>query len=376
MSKNKKIITSLVAIVMVLSTLLAIAIPASAATPSDGYVENVTTGKYVTIKNVGSGKLLNVYGNQNKNNANVTVYQADGTTGQSFQFVKSGDAYVIVPKCATSRALNVYGSSAKNNSNVCLWSKTGHSTQAWIIDYNPSLNGFVIRSANNQNYVLAATGSKNSSNVCLKKYNPNDKYQVWTSSALSATYNQPQNSASNSDIVSPVKNRKTTSPFQPYYRKDMSSSWAHSGIDYVSTSGDTTIYCFYNGKVTKTGYNDSVGYYVEIKHESNGSTFYSYYFHLKKNSTLVKAGDVVNAGTAIATMGNTGESAGAHLHFQITSASVINSNGSFHVLPRDNSKSGMSKTDQSKITSRKSSKGITFYNPEIVLTKGISVITG
>lgn len=184
MSKNKKIITSLVAIVMVLSTLLAIAIPASAAAPTDGYVENVTTGKYVTIKNVGSGKLLNVYGNQNKNNANVTVYQADGSTGQSFQFVKSGNSYVIVPKCATSRALNVYGSSAKNNSNVCLWSKTGHSTQAWIIDYNPSLNGFVIRSANNQNYVLAATGSKNSSNVCLKKYNPNDKYQVWTSSAL------------------------------------------------------------------------------------------------------------------------------------------------------------------------------------------------
>ena len=156
----------------------------------------------------------------------------------------------------------------------------------------------------------------------------------------------------------------------------MSSSWAHSGIDYVSTSGDTTIYCFYNGKVTKTGYNASVGYYIEIKHESNGSTFYSCYFHLKKNTTLVKAGDVVNAGTAIATMGNTGESAGTHLHFQITSASVINSNGSFHVLPRDNSKSGMSKADQSKITSRKSSKGITFYNPEIVLTKGISVITG
>lgn len=376
MFKNKKIITSFVAIVMVLSTLLAIAIPTSAASSSDAYIEKVTTGQYVTIKNMGSGKLLNVYGSQNKNNANVTVYQADGTPGQGYMFVKSGNWYVIVPQCATSRALNVYGYSAKNNANICIWGKSGSTTQGWYVEYNPALNGFIIRSANNKDYVLTATGSKNSSNVCLKKYNPNDKYQVWTSSALSVTYDHPQGNVSTSEIVSPVKNRKTTSPFQPYYRKDLSSSWAHSGIDYVSTSGNNTIYAFYNGKVTKTGHNNSVGYYVEIKHESNGRTFYSYYFHLKKNSTLVKVGDVVNAGTAIATMGTSGDSDGVHLHFQITSASVINPNGSFHVLPRDNAKKGMSKANQSKITSRTSSRGITFYNPEVVLTKGIGVIVG
>ncbi len=184
MIKTKRIFSAIICFLIIVSTLCAMTIPAFAASSSDRYTENVTTGKYVTIKNVGSGKLLNVYGNQNRNNANVTVYQADGTTGQLFQFVKKGNAYVIVPRCATSRAVNVYGNSAKNNSNVCLWSKTGHNTQSWIIDYNPSFSGFVIRSANNQNYVLTATGSKNSSNVCLKKYNPKDKYQVWTSSAL------------------------------------------------------------------------------------------------------------------------------------------------------------------------------------------------
>lgn len=366
----------MITIAFALSTLLSATIPVAAAASSDKYVEKITTGKYVTVKNAGSGKLLNVYKNQNKNNANVTVYQSDGTSGQQFKFVKSGNSYIIVPKCATSRVVNVYGSSAKNNANVCLWSKTGHNTQTWVIEYNSVRKGFVIRSANNRNYVLTATGSKNSSNVCLKKYNANDKYQVWISSALSVANNKSQNNVSDSEMVFPLKNRKITSPFQPYYRKDRQDSWAHSGVDYKSSTGDNTIYCFYDGKVTKTGYNKSVGYYIEIKHENNGKTFYSYYFHLKKNSTRVKVKDVVNAGTPIAIMGNTGESSGAHLHFQITNGRVFNSDGSVHVLRRNNSKRGMSKAAQAKVVSRKSHKGITFYNPEIVLTKGIRVITG
>lgn len=311
MSKNKKIITSLVAIVMVLSTLLTIAIPASAAAPADGYVENVTTGKYVTIKNVGSGKLLNVYGSKNKNNTNITVYQADGTTGQSFKFVKSGNAYVIVPKCATSRALNVYGSSAKNNSNVCLWSKTGHNTQAWIIDYNPSLNGFVIRSANNQNYVLAATGSKNSSNVCLKKYNPNDKYQVWTSSALSA--NTPKATTPEDAWLWPTTYKRISCGFADNVYH--TSHW-HRGIDIPVACG-TDVYASKSGTVALVvGDTSSRGRYLIIDH---GDGYYSEYQHLQ--SISVKKGDTVKQGDVIAKSGDTDgpnlNNRSAHLHFEI-----------------------------------------------------------
>lgn len=184
----------------------------------------------------------------------------------------------------------------------------------------------------------------------------------------------PQPTPSDGKMVSPLKNRKIISNFQPYYRQDAKTSRAHSGIDYKGDS--KTIYCFYNGTVSATGYNASTGNYIEIKHSNKGTTFYSYYFHLKNNSIKVKKGNNVTAGAAIATMGSTGQSSGDHLHFQITSKSVINSNGSFHCLPQNNAYKNWSISKQAKIVSVKSSRGIVFYNPEIVLTQGISVITG
>lgn len=146
---------------------------------------SVKTGKYYTLKNVGTGKYLNIYGNQNKNNANVDIYAADGTSGQDFKWTlidKSQNAYTLTPRCATGRRVNIYGESAKNKSNVCLWSKTNHSTQCWIPE--KVSGGYILRSANNKNYVLTATGNKNSSNVNIQKYSSGNKYQVWTSTVF------------------------------------------------------------------------------------------------------------------------------------------------------------------------------------------------
>lgn len=169
----------------------------SAPSPTPLPSSSVKTDGYYTIRNLGSGKMLNVYGNGKTNGTNVTVYSADNTSGQDFKFIANGDeTYVLQPKCATSSALNVHGFSAEANSQVDIWTKSGHSTQSWIVEYNSSLNGYVIRSANNSSYVLAATGSKDSSDVRLAAYNASDKYQIWTSSAF------PDNSA-------PAKNPAT-----------------------------------------------------------------------------------------------------------------------------------------------------------------------
>lgn len=364
----KKFVSVLLVLVTLVSLFGVMATTASAAS----YKVSVTTGTYYTIKNLGSGKMLNVYGSRNANNVNVTVYQNDGTSGQKFKFVKSGSNYVIVPKCATSRAVNVYGNYAGNNTNVCIWSKSGHSTQSWVIEYNSKYSGFVIRSANNTNYVLTATGSSNSSNVCLKKYDASNKYQVWTCSGLKAT--AVSQTTTSSSISSPVVSRKITSHFQPYYRQDYKNKWAHVGVDYVSSSNNTGIAAFYQGKVTRVAYNGSAGNYIEIKHSYNGKTFYSYYFHLKTGSTLVKVGNTVATGQKIATMGTTGDSTGVHLHFQITSASVINSNGTIHTPANNASYRNWSIAKQSALTSFTSSRKIVFYNPELVLKYGLSVI--
>ncbi len=54
--------------------------------------------------------------------------------------------------------------------------------------------------------------------------------------------------------------------------------------------------------------------YVIIRH---GDGTYGEYLHLKQNGALVKLGDTVHAGQAIALSGNTGHSSRPHLHFAV-----------------------------------------------------------
>lgn len=53
-----------------------------------------------------------------------------------------------------------------------------------------------------------------------------------------------------------------------------------------------------------------------------GAGRYVSYEHLKPGSVLVRPGDRVRAGQAIARVGNTGDSIGPHLHFHVSDGST------------------------------------------------------
>lgn len=55
--------------------------------------------------------------------------------------------------------------------------------------------------------------------------------------------------------------------------------------------------------------------YIIIDH---GDSTFSRYYHLTKNGALIDVGDKVKRGQQIGLSGNSGASAGAHLHFDIT----------------------------------------------------------
>jgi hypothetical protein len=61
----------------------------------------------------------------------------------------------------------------------------------------------------------------------------------------------------------------------------------------------------------------NAGNLVTIRHEKNGVTEYSSYGHLKSGSVRVKPGDRVAQGEIVGEVGDTGDSAAVHLHFQI-----------------------------------------------------------
>lgn len=97
----------------------------------------------------------------------------------------------------------------------------------------------------------------------------------------------------------------------------------HNGIDLVGYKSKTCYILAHsdgevvgirtNCKVTKT---PSAGYgnYVKLKHEDH---FYTMYGHMKYGTIRVKLGEKVKKGDILGFMGATGNSYGAHLHWEV-----------------------------------------------------------
>jgi LysM repeat protein len=89
----------------------------------------------------------------------------------------------------------------------------------------------------------------------------------------------------------------------------------HRGIDIGSNEGDS-VWAADSGVVVYAGQKSGgYGIVVIIEHDTTYHTFHTVYAHL--NSTAVSCGQIVNQGQVIGYSGNTGNSTGPHLHFEI-----------------------------------------------------------
>ncbi len=85
----------------------------------------------------------------------------------------------------------------------------------------------------------------------------------------------------------------------------------HSGVDIAAKSG-VPIKVVAAGVVTTSKVEPGYGVTVEVNHGKGYSTRYAHVLESK-----VKAGERVERGDVIATVGSTGRSTGAHLHFEV-----------------------------------------------------------
>lgn len=92
----------------------------------------------------------------------------------------------------------------------------------------------------------------------------------------------------------------------PHYGIDLTLWLGYSALSYIHAAAD--------GTVIYTGYDNSRGNWVMIDHGGGVTT---QYYHLKDGSIIVTRGQAVKAGQTVGNMGSTGNSTGAHLHFQV-----------------------------------------------------------
>lgn len=106
----------------------------------------------------------------------------------------------------------------------------------------------------------------------------------------------------------------------------MSSNKKHSGIDYAVSSG-TTVVAAASGTATVVRGNTGFGNYVKIEHEDGYSSYYAH-----GNGTFyISNGSKVSAGQPIMQSGNSGNSTGSHLHFEVRNPSGTSINPNLYL---------------------------------------------
>jgi hypothetical protein len=137
---------------------------------------------------------------------------------------------------------------------------------------------------------------------------------------------------------------KVTSPFGWRIHPIEKYKKHHNGCDLWGPNPKIYIEAFHDGLVIAAGTSKlknadgslgGVGWYVDIRSQINGKPYVHRYAHMVENSLKVKKGQKVEAGTILGIMGNTGASAGRHLHFEINKGRVWRwtSDGSGFVNP-------------------------------------------
>jgi murein DD-endopeptidase MepM/ murein hydrolase activator NlpD len=106
----------------------------------------------------------------------------------------------------------------------------------------------------------------------------------------------------------PIKDGKITTAYGK--KGKMWSKGYHTGVDFAVPTG-TDVLAVADGKIEAANWGKAYG--TQLVQKVDGG--WVIYAHLSK--ALVKAGDKVKKGQHIAESGNTGNSSGPHLHFEM-----------------------------------------------------------
>lgn len=322
------------------------------------------TDGYYTIQKGNYG--LNVQYAPTSGIGNMVLDPVNNEKNEIFyiQYVKAHNAYYITPYYRPSVAVNaLYGASCSKGSQVKAHpSNTSDTASLWYITKDGT-NTYRFQNVACKMYITVNGNAATGTALVMKgKQTSNQTFTINKVSSLTSQPKPNTNSSTNTSTDSwqaPMSGYTTTQTF---------GNKGHLGID-IQNKSNRTVRAAASGQVVATGLNGTGtdasvtenkkgnGYYIVIKHNVSGKTVYTMYAHLAKDSIKVSAGQQVTVGQEIATMGNTGNSTGPHLHFAIAS---VQKPGSYYGYTS-------SRANFSANSQYESRSGVTFYSPTYVI---------
>ena len=126
-------------------------------------------------------------------------------------------------------------------------------------------------------------------------------------------YDETGKSAKKFLVRKPVNNAIMRSGFGSRRHPILGYVKMHTGVDWATAYG-TPIFASGNGVVESAGWEGGYGKYVKIKHNNGYETAYG---HMSAFAKGLEVGKRVRQGQVIGFVGSTGQSTGAHVHYEI-----------------------------------------------------------
>jgi len=242
---------------LVFSVLVLAEFPVLTATTASAEVIGLRTGETYYLRNVATGKYMDVYNQGKANGTNILLYGFNGQTNQRFTVVHKGNGiYRLRPKHASGYTMDVTGS------NVDIWQEGSYSTEDFTIMRNVSSqypgsyyikygSKYVMSNADENNVVVADTSTYDSK--ALWSF---EKVSHGDADIFSTRYTSFDTNGADSHILSCVENRMGyygTTNINPSIGS-VTEALFYSDIVVCFSHGDNGKISFYNGSGAKTGY--------------------------------------------------------------------------------------------------------------------------
>lgn len=139
-------------------------VKSNVAIPKDSYAVSANSSLNLDIEN----------GAINSNGARVQIYNANSSKAQQFSFEQTNDGYYVIRNLGSGKVLDVAGGRTINGASVQLYDYNGTCAQKWALSRKPNGKIEILSKCNGNKALDIAGGNINSSGAKLQLYSRND----------------------------------------------------------------------------------------------------------------------------------------------------------------------------------------------------------